>query len=110
MADARSWYLLYLSRAHIFRKEYDQAIAKSGEGLRRAESNPTRAGFQLNIAFAPVEAGRIEEARKRVAMAIKMCGNCRLNHVNYHKRANPCRNPAHLKRLLDALRKAGLPE
>ena len=101
-----SWYLLELSRGHTFKGEYDRAIAAAEKGLRRAESNRLKGRFHANLAFAHIEAGRKEEARRHMAEAQRLHTASAVWYRNYLR----FKNPAHLERMLTALRKAGLPE
>ena len=102
-----SWYLFGLSRAYTFKGEYDLAVAAAEEGLRRAESNFLTGGFHSTLAFAHMEAGRKEEARRHVAERLRLpppLSPAYIRKVFFFK------NPAHLERFIAALRKAGLPE
>ena len=102
-----SWYLLQPGIAYIFKGEFASAIATLERGLRRAESNFMKASFHLLLADAHSEAGRLEIARKHMVAALKInpAFSARfLRRITFYK------NPAHLKRVLAALRKAGLPE
>ncbi len=102
-----SWYLLQPGIAYIFKGEFASAIATAERALRRAESNFMKAGFNLYLAGAHSEAGHEDDARRHMAEVLKL--NPAFS-VRFMRRISFYKNPAHLERYLDALRKAGLPE
>ena len=104
---AHALYFLAPGVAHVFKREYDLAIATLEQGLRRAESDFIRSQFRLYLVFAHIEAGRTEKARRHMAQALKL--NPRFSS-RYVPKFTLFKNPAHLERMLAALRKAGLPE
>ena len=101
-----SWYLFSLSMAYVFKGEYDMAIVAAEEGVRRAESDFLKGLFHRKLAFAHMEAGREEEARRHMAEGQRFDKSSAAWYRNYFR----FKNPAHLERMLAALRKVGLPE
>ena len=96
-----------LSRAHVYKGEYDLAVAVAEEGLRRAEGDVLKGGFHSGLAFAHMEAGREEEARRHAAERLRLPPPISLA---YARKVFFFKNPAHLERLIAAFRKAGYPE
>ncbi len=103
----RSWVLQGLGLAYALKGEYTRAVATLEAGLRRAESDAMRSEIHRGLAFAHSEAGQMEKARRHMAQALKL--NRRYSS-RYVSKITFYKQPAHLKRMLTALRKAGLPE
>ncbi|MEE8531192.1 MAG: tetratricopeptide repeat protein [Hyphomicrobium sp.] len=101
-----SWYFFYLGRGYVFKGEYDLSVAALDEGLRRAESDFLKGAFHRDLAFAHMEAGREEEARRHMVEGQRLNTSSAAWYRNYYR----FKNPAHLERVLAALRNAGLPE
>ena len=103
-----SWYLFELGRAYIFKGQYDLAIATATEGLGRAESELLRAAFHRVLAFAHMEAGQEEKARRHMAEGQRLdpITVARVRKTDHSR----FKNPAHLERQIAAWVKAGLPE
>ncbi|MBW8056244.1 MAG: tetratricopeptide repeat protein, partial [Nitrospira sp.] len=101
-----SWYLFSLSMAYVFKGEHDLAIVAAEEGVRRAESDFLKGTFHRDLAFAHMEAGREEEARRHMVEGQRLNTSTAAWYRNFYR----FKNPAHLERMLAALRKAGLPE
>jgi TolB-like protein len=95
-----AWYFLSPSTAYVFKGEYDLAVAAAEEGVRRAESDYLKGVFHRQIAFAHMEAGREEEARSHMAEGQRLNASSAAWYRNYFR----FKNPAHLKRMLAALR------
>jgi TolB-like protein/Flp pilus assembly protein TadD len=103
-----AWFLDYLAGAYIFTKRYDEAIIAYNQLLdrcRKGECPPTMALFGLAQVYA--ELGRVEEARAYMVEYLEIKPKYSLETV---RKRSQFKNPAHLKRMLDALSKAGLPE
>ncbi len=101
-----SWYLFGMSMAYVFKGEYDLAIAAAEEGVRRAESDSLNGLFHRNLAFAHMEAGREEEARRHMAEGQRFDKSSAAWYRSFFR----FKDPTHLERMLATLRKAGLPE
>ena len=102
-----SWYLLYLSRAHVFAGNTEMAIATAENGVARTESEPLRSGFHLILAWIHVESGEMDRAREQMAEALRLNPGYT---VTRWRKATFYRDPAHLDRIADALVQAGMPE
>ena len=101
-----AWYLRVLGNAYFFTKRYDEAIAAYNQYIdrcRRGECATWRALSEL--ARVNAELGKLEEARAYMAEALEI--NPKLS-LAFYKRRNRFKDPAHLRRVLDALSKAGL--
>ena len=66
-----------------------------------------RSVLHRDLAFAHSEAGRIEKARRHIAEALSLIPRHSAQSV---RKSTFFKDPAHLERMLSALRKAGLPE
>jgi adenylate cyclase len=102
-----SWYLLYLGRAQTFQGDYREAIATHEKGLARAESPNMQAALHVALAFAHIEAGNDQLAREFMAQAMEALP---YYSTSYVKKSHFFKHPDDLERLLEALRKAGMPE
>ncbi len=101
-----TWYLSFLARAYFFTKRYDEAIAAYNQNLDRGRKEGRPSGRALSgLASVYIELGKLVEARAYMAEALEI--NPRLS-LNFYKKTQPFKNPAHLQRFLDALNKAGL--
>ena len=101
-------FLLWLGRTYFFLDRYDEAIAaftQLDERARKGEFQTWAAPLSLAMVYA--ELGREKEARAYMAKALESDRNLSLELIIH---LSPFKNPAHLQRELDALRKAGLPE
>ncbi len=96
-------FLRVLGFAYRSMGQYGQAIA----ALERARDRLPNSPVYIDLAITYVGAGREEEARAAAAEILKR--NPKFSVKRYAK-AMPFKDPAELKRALDALRKAGLPE
>ncbi len=101
------WYWARLSTAYAFTGQYDLAIKAAREGMRRAKSENKKAGYRIRVAFAQMESGREEAARREISMAVKAK---RKRTISFLRKWYNFKNPAHMERMATALRKAGLPE
>ncbi|MGD8687021.1 MAG: tetratricopeptide repeat protein [Syntrophobacterales bacterium] len=102
-----AWYLPVLGMAYRFTGQYDKAI-DAMEGWR-ARANPRSALPHLFLAIFYVEAGRGEEAQVAVAEVLKR--NPKASITGYLKaKTFPYKYQADIDKVVDSLRKAGLPE
>jgi adenylate cyclase len=100
-----NWYLFVLGVAYRMTGRYDEAIAAAKGFLNR---NPNHPYAHVLLAVSHFQAGRQEEARATVAELLR-----RNPKFSVKKLAKPLgwyKNPAEAERILDAARKAGLPE
>jgi TolB-like protein len=100
-----SWYLPILGLAYRLTGQYDEAI----DALEswRARANP-RSSY-LCLAYTYEEAGRGEEAQVAVGEILKRNSKASIEH---YAKSNlfPYKNPAEIERVLNSLRKAGMPD
>ncbi len=99
-----SWYLVTLGTAYRLMGDYPQAISAM-EKWRDREPDTALAHITLAVTFE--QAGREQEARAAVAEALRR--DPRFS-IKQFARAMLYKDPAETKRILDALRKAGVPE
>jgi TolB-like protein/Tfp pilus assembly protein PilF len=103
-------FLFKFALNYAFLGQYDEAIA----ALNRFEERCRKGEFpigsiwwvQTGLAVVYVELGRVEEARALVAEALKANPDLSLKRF----KGPPYKDPVYLQRLLENLRKAGLPE
>jgi adenylate cyclase len=102
-----AWYLAVLGIAYRLTGQYKEAITLLESW--RARANPRSAVPHLYLAFTYEEAGRGEEAQVAVAEVLKRKPKASI--AGYLK-ANtfPYKDPADIERVIDSLRKAGLPD
>ncbi len=98
------WFLKELGRAYFQLERYEDAIKVLEEGLKRNSNNPEA---RILLAASLASARRHEEARTTVSAFLKSRPGYT---VKQYARGEYYKNPAHLKRVLDALQKAGLPK
>ncbi len=102
-----AWYLAVLGIAYRITGQYEEAITSLESW--RARANPRSALPYLFLAFTYEEAGRGEEAQAAVAEVLKRKPKASI--TGYAKsKLFPYKDPADIERVLDSLRKAGLPE
>jgi len=99
-----TWYLFYLAESYRMAGRYEEAIAtyNNKENLSR-----TRNPFLYHVGLVEVymELGREEKARAHAAEVLRLNPDFSLEYV---RNFNFFKDPAHLERRLEALRKAGL--
>lgn len=105
-----SWYRLRLAIGYQLSGRYEEAVATLEAELKRLEKAKTRIAtgdyiIQLGITYAMM--GRMEEARASVARALEI--NPKFAIESWRNRLL-YKDPEHTERILEALRKAGLPE
>jgi adenylate cyclase len=101
-----AFYLYQLSSSYFLAGRYQEALAASKQLLARAdkgEFNPLLA--HLVLAEAYIGLGQEDKARAHAEEALKI--NPNYSFADLRKR-NLFRDPSHLERVIDALRKAGL--
>ena len=97
------WYLWTLGWAQYFGGDYEEALAS----LKKMSQMPNLA--RRSLATTYVRLGRLEEARAVVAEFLKNDPDYTLEKLRLNIKGKFI-NPADEKRLIDDLRKAGLPE
>ena len=98
------WWLYQLGQGYRLSGRIDKAIAALKEAVVR-NSNLPRPRLWLALAYS--RKGEIEKARGEVAKVLRL----RPKHsAKFYAQVNPYKDPEDLKRDLDVLRKAGLPE
>jgi len=102
-----AWYLAVLGHAYRLTGQYEEAITLLESW--RARANPRSALPHLFLAFTYEEAGRGEEAQAAVAEVLKRKPKASIKGYAKSK-LFPYKDPADIERVLDSLRKAGLPE
>ncbi len=102
-----AWYLPVLGLSYRLMGQYDQAIALLESW--RARASPRSTLPYLCLAYTYEEAGRGEEAQVAVGEVLKRNPKASIEH---YAKSNlfPYKNPAEIERVLNSLRKAGLPE
>lgn len=98
-------YLAPMARAYAMKGDYERAIGTAEEGLRRSDSDAVTGGFLCILAFAHVEAGRVDEARTRLAEAQRLYPRTAATAG----RSWLLKNPADRDRYVSALCRAALP-
>jgi adenylate cyclase len=102
-----AWYLAVLGIAYRITGQYEEAITSLETW--RARANPRSALPYLSLAYTYVEAGRGEEAQAAVAEVLKRKPKASI--ARYLKaKTFPYKDPAEIERVIDSLRKAGMPE
>jgi tetratricopeptide (TPR) repeat protein len=103
-----NFFLLILAQAYRQAGRYDEAFAIYQKALDRSrKDNGNPLPILYGLADVCVQLGREEEARAYAAEVVRIAPNFFLEalHTIY-----PYKEPAHLERILDNLRKAGLPD
>jgi tetratricopeptide (TPR) repeat protein len=98
------WYYKELGTCYIQKKQYEDALKKYKKALQR---NPDNIGNYLGSAIIYVYLDRQEEAEAAVRKVLEIDPNFSTGPA---PNLWPYKNPADLKILVDALRKAGLPD
>jgi adenylate cyclase len=102
-----AFYLYHLSMSYFLAGRYQEALATSELLLARAdkgEFSPIMAHWSLAEAY--IGLGQDQKARAHAEEVLKINPNYSL--ADLRKRLYFYKDPAHLERLIDALRKAGL--
>ncbi len=98
------WYLGELGRAYLLTGQHDEAIDALKHRLRR---NPNSGEAHVLLAAAYGKLGRENEAQAALAEFLKPRPYYTLRH---YAQGEFYKNTEDLERVLDGLRKAGLPE
>jgi adenylate cyclase len=98
------WYLFQLGWAYRVSKQYEKAIEMFKKCLRR-QSDFWYANLGLTVAYQFL--GREDEARAAVKEVLNFNPDF---SIEIYKKANPYKNQAELELVVEAFRKAGLPE
>jgi tetratricopeptide (TPR) repeat protein len=91
--------------AHFFAGRYDEASSWAGRALREQPNNLDVIGL---LAMSDALAGRLEQARAGMARLVELSPGRRLSNIN--DRMPPYRRPEDCAKVLEAARRAGLPE
>ncbi len=103
-----AWHLMVLADCYFMAGRYDESIAVNKQLLERARRGEFRIYIgHLGLAVNYMLLGREEEARFHAAEALRANPSYSLEAAQSR---NPYKDPADMERLLDALRKAGIPE
>ena len=93
-----------IASAHFFAGRDDQALSAAEHCLR---DRPNYLPALLIVAASSALTGATDRARKAIARIRELNpGTC----LSAFKKRSPCRRSEHIARLIEALRKAGLPE
>ena len=95
-------YFFILGNAHRLMGNYDEAIAAL---KARRDADPNRSSMMLAATYA--EAGRMEEARATVKDILKRFPK---NSIKRRMRVIRYKDPKEIERIIENLRKAGVPE
>jgi len=101
------WFLIYLSRAHAFKGDYDEAITVARDGTASDESAFMEAVHHVSIAFAYADSGDLDAARQEMKTALELAP---FLNIPMYRNLSHHRDPADLERFIAALQEAGLPE
>ncbi len=99
--------LIWLGWSSWFKGDYQQATVAANEGLTRAEGPAVTAPHYLTLALVYAETGELEKARQAVSKAREVSPRI---SVGFYRRGYPYKNAADQERLLDTLRRVGLPD
>jgi tetratricopeptide (TPR) repeat protein len=100
-----AWYLTYLGVAYRMLGRYEEAVAAIEESQDRLPRPNLLVETELAATYSMM--GREQDAQRAVAQTLELFPKAslkRMAKMQYFK------DPAHLERILDALRNAGLPE
>jgi len=99
-----AWYLWTLGQAHYSAGRFEEAIAAYKESHKRI---PNHLNFSLWMAVINSAWGREEQARAEAAEVLRLYPKFSLQR---YEKILPYKNKAVTQRIIEALRKAGLPE
>lgn len=94
-----------VASAHFFAGRYDEASSWAERALREQPNNLDVIGL---LAMSDALAGRVEKARTGMTRLVQLSPGRRLSNIN--DRLPPYRRPEDRAKVLEAARKAGLPE
>jgi adenylate cyclase len=97
-------YIFWLGHAYYSLERYDDAVVS----YRRANSrNPATSTVHLHLAATYAQLGRLEEAKAEAAQTLRIDPSWSVRRIAQRL---PLKDAAALARLVDGMRKAGLPE
>jgi adenylate cyclase len=97
-------YVFWLGHAYLSLERYDEAVVAFQRTISR---NPDFATLHLHLAAAYAQLGRMAEAKAEAAQTLRLDPSWSVQRVAQHL---PYKDAAALARLIEGLRKAGLPE
>jgi tetratricopeptide (TPR) repeat protein len=97
-------YIFWLGHAFQSLQRYDEAVAAYRRTIGR---NPDFATAHLHLAAAYAQLGRMEEAKAEATQTLRIDPSWSVQRVAHRL---PLKDAATLARLVDGMRKAGLPE
>jgi tetratricopeptide (TPR) repeat protein len=108
-----SWQLWYLARAYNWSGRYEDGLEAFERMLKLCEKeNCSRsyvAGIRTEMAMSYIGLGREEEARAQIRESLRLNPKITLeSRRKYFSRR--FRDPSHVEKIVEALRKAGVPE
>jgi len=99
-----NWYLHHLALAYLLAGQHEEVISLANKILL---NNPDYLSAHLGLAAAYISLGRVEEARAAVSESLRINPNC---SVAYWEKTLPFKDQSDRDLLMNAWRKAGLPE
>jgi len=103
------WYLRYLGLSYRMTERYDEALKIYNTELSRAKQGEISSlNSHLKLADVYSELGEYKKARAHVDEALKIDANYSLKSAR--RGYNYFKDPNHLERIIDSLRKADLPD
>ena len=97
-------YFYHLGRCYLLKGEYEKALSEFKKALQRAPESPP---LHFHLAVTYILLDREEEARASTAKCLELAPFVSVSWVSKVYRG---KNQAHLKLIVDAMRKAGFPE
>jgi adenylate cyclase len=99
-----SWYFSVLGECYVVKSQYEKALVEWKNALEVA---PGSIGSHIGITVAYSLLGREKEARAATRKVLEIAPKFSISNMS---KILPYKNEADLKRIVDAMRKAGLPE
>ena len=100
------YYFSHLMRAYRWVGQYDESLAIAEKLIESGVSGRMASAYSAS-AITYIKLGRESDARERVALLLKIDPKANLDDI---RKSQPYKDPAHIEEVLDALRKAGVPE
>jgi len=104
------YYLGYTMMAYRWVGRYDESLAIGKQLIERSREEKNMMGVAWGYsasAITYIKLGRDSDARENVTKLLKIAPNYNLDYV---RKSQSFKDPAHIKEIIDALRKAGIPE
>jgi TolB-like protein/tetratricopeptide (TPR) repeat protein len=98
-----TFWLMGLIWANHALARYEEAASVARQAIRLGPNNPS---FRRQLTSALALHGRLDDAREALAEYLRLVPD----HTIADVRKIPCKEPEHMERFLDGLRRAGLPE